>query len=108
MFSATSGDSLTALTNSKQTIKSSAGVLGGWYIYNPNTTASYVIIYNTDTVTVGTTNPQLVLCIPPGAAANIEMTHGINFSTAISCAATTTGGGNGAPSTALEANFWYK
>lgn len=109
-FMASSGDGSTALTNTAQAVKASAGTLGGWYIYNPNATATYVIIYNTaqGSVTVGTTNPQMVLCIPPTSAANVEFGNGINFTTAISVAATTTGGGNSAPSTALESNFYYK
>lgn len=109
-FMASSGDGSTALTATAQAVKASAGTLGGWYIYNPNATATYVIIYNTaqGSVTVGTTNPQMVLCIPATSAANVEFGNGINFTTAISVAATTTGGGNTAPSTALEANFYYK
>lgn len=109
-FMASSGDGSTALTNTAQAVKASAGTLGGWYIYNPNATAAYVIIYNTasGSVTVGTTNPQMVLCIPATSAANVEFGNGINFTTAIAVAATTTGGGNTAPTTALEANFYYK
>jgi hypothetical protein len=107
----TSGDSFTALTNTAQAIKASAGQLYGWYIYNPNATATYVIIYNTaaGSVTVGTTNPAMVLCIPPTSAANLLGAVGIEFTNAgFSAAATTTGGGNTAPGTALEANFFYK
>lgn len=110
IFNATSGDGSTALTNSAQSVKSSQGTLGGWYIYNPNTSAAYVIIYNvaSGSVTVGTTNPAMVLAIPAGAAANLELTNGLQFSTAITVAATATAAGNGAPTTALDANFWYK
>jgi len=109
-FMASSGDGSTALTNSAQSVKGSAGKLGGWYIYNPNSSATYVIIYNTasGSVTVGTTNPKMVLCIPATSAANLNMEAGITFDTAISVAATTTGGGSTAPASALEANFWYK
>lgn len=109
-FMASSGDGSTALTNTAQAVKASAGTLGGWYIYNPNATAAYVIIYNvaSGSVTVGTTNPQMVLAIPATSAANVEFGNGINFTTAIAVAATTTGGGNAAPTTALEANFYYK
>jgi hypothetical protein len=105
-----SGDGSTALTNSAQAVKASAGKLGGWYIYNPNSSATYVIIYNTasGSVTVGTTNPVMVLCIPATSAANLEMVNGVTFDTAIAVAATTTGPGNTAPTTALEANFFYK
>ncbi len=106
----TSGDSFTALTNSAQVIKASAGQLYGYYIYNPNTAASYVIIYNVAaaSVTVGTTNPYMVICVPAGSAANLSIPQGIVFSNAgWSIAAATTGGGNSAPTTALEAMVFY-
>ena len=107
----TSADGSTALTNSAQAIKASAGQLFGWYIYNPNSSAIYVLIYNTaaGSVTVGITNPVMTLCIPATSAANVEFTNGIEFTNAgWSAAATTTGGGSTAPGTALEANFFYK
>jgi hypothetical protein len=105
----TAGDGSTALTNGAQAIKASAGKLGGWFIYNPNATAAYVPIYNvaSGSVTVGTTNPLMVLTIPATSAANLEMVNGLTFDTAISCAAATTAAGNTAPTTALEANFFY-
>jgi len=45
----------------------------------------------------------LVFCIPASSAANLELLAGIPFDTAMSIAAATTGGGNGAPTAALEA-----
>lgn len=109
-FMATSADGSTALTNSAQAIKASAGTFGGYYIYNPNSSAVYVHIYNTasGSVTVGTTNPKNTFCIPATSGANLEITNGIQYGTAMSCAATTTGPGNTAPSTALECNFFFK
>lgn len=106
----TSSDGATALTNSAQSIKGSAGQLGGWFIYNPNTSAIYVHLYNvaSGSVTVGTTNPQFMLVIPASSGANVLSSVGIDFTTAISTAATSTAGGNGAPTTAVEANFFFK
>jgi hypothetical protein len=106
----TSGDGSTALTNGAQAIKASAGKLGGWFIYNPNASAAYVPIYNvaSGSVTVGTTNPLMVLTIPATSAANLEMVNGLTFDTAISAAAATTAAGNSALGTALEANFFFK
>ena len=103
----TSQDSSTALVATKQTIKASPGQLYGWYVYNPNSSAQWVHFYNTDSVTVGTTNPLLSIVLPPLSAANLLSTMGIAFSTAISTAATTDGGGNTAPAVALEAVFFY-
>lgn len=110
VFNATSSDGATALTNTAQAIKASAGQVYGWYIYNPNATAQFVQFYNTaaGSVTVGTTNPLFMLTIPATAGANVEFTNGITFSNAgFSCAATSTAGGNGAPTTALDAVIFY-
>jgi hypothetical protein len=110
-LNSTSSDGGTALTNSAQSIKGAAGTLHGYYIYNPNTTAQFVQLFNTasGSVTVGTTNPLFMITVPAGSAANLWMAPiGIAFSTAISWAATSTAGGNGAPTTALDAVAWYK
>jgi hypothetical protein len=106
----TSSDGGTALTSTAQTIKGSAGKLMGYYVYNPNTAAVFVQFYNTasGSVTVGTTNPLFMLTIPSSSAANLALPFGINFGTAMSWAATSTAGGNGAPTTALDAVCWYK
>lgn len=111
VFNATSSDGATALTSTAQAIKASAGQIYGWYIYNPNSSAQFVQLYNTasGSVTVGTTNPLFMLTIPATAAANILGTSGIEFTNAgFSCSATSTAGGSGAPSIALDAVFFYK
>lgn len=110
VFNATSSDGATALTNSAQAIKASAGQIYGWFIFNPNSSAQFVQIYNVAaaSVTVGTTPPLFMLTIPAVSAANVEFTNGIAFSTAMSCAATATAGGNGAPSSAIDAVFFFK
>jgi hypothetical protein len=110
-MNASSSDGATALTSTAQAIKGSAGTLLGYYVYNPNATAQFVQFYNTasGSVTVGTTTPLFMITVPAGSAANLWMQPaGIAFSTAISWAATSTAGGNGAPTTALDAVAWYK
>lgn len=107
-FMASGSDGSTILVATKQTIKASAGVLYGYYAYNPEAAVSFVHFYNTDTVTVGTTNPQMTIAIPAGSAANLALPYGIGFSTAISCSATTTAGGNTAPATGVSLVAWYK
>lgn len=107
----TSGDTYTSLTNTAQVIKATAGNLYGYYIYNPNATATYVMVYNiaAASVTVGTSTALLVFCIPATAGANLMFPYPITFNNAgWSIAATTTGGGSTAPATALEAMIWYK
>ena len=107
----TSGDGSTALTSTAQAIKASAGQLFGWYIFNPNTVTAWVIIYNTASasVTVGTTAPVLVIGVPAGAAANVVNPMGIEFTNAgwSAAAVMTSAAGNTAPTTALDANFFY-
>ena len=109
-MNASSSDGATALTSTAQVIKASAGQLYGYYIYNPNSSAQFVQFYNTAaaSVTVGTTNPLFMLTIPATSAANLMSAHGIAFSNAgWSWSATSTAGGNGAPTTALDAIAWY-
>lgn len=107
----TSGDTFTALTATAQVIKATTGNLYGYYIYNPNTSVAYVNLYNiaAASVTVGTSTPLLNFAIPASSGANLMFPYPITFSNAgWSASATTTGGGNTAPTTALEAMFWYK
>lgn len=110
VFAATSQDGSTALTNSAQAVKASAGQVGGWIIFNPNDETSFVNFYNTasGSVTVGTTNPLFHWPVPAGAAANIVSAIGIPFGTAISISGTKTAGSNTAPDTAMEAVILYK
>lgn len=107
-FMASGSDGSSILVATKQTIKASAGNLYGYYAYNPEAAVTFVHFYNTDTVTVGTTSPQMTIAIPAGSAANLALPYGISFSTAISCAATTTAGGNSAPATGVSLVAWYK
>lgn len=99
-----------ALSTTVQSVKAGAGKLGGWYIYNPNASVAYVQIFNvaSGSVTLGTTTPTLSLGIPASSAANLMNGEGIDFSTAISIAATTTATGSTAPGTGLVTNFLYK
>lgn len=90
------------LDESEEDVKTSAGQLYGYYIFNAAAATRYVKFYNATAAntTVGTTTPVLTIPLPAGAAANVEFTQGIAFSTAI-CAAATTGladNDTGAPS----------
>lgn len=107
-FMASGSDGSSILVATKQTITASPGQLYGYYAYNPEAAVSFVHFYNTDTVTVGTTNPLITIAIPAGSAANLAIPQGILFSTAISTAATTTAGGNTAPATGVSLVAWYK
>lgn len=112
-FNATAADGATACTNSAQAVKASAGTFGGYFINNPNTADSWLHVYNVaaGSVTVGTTTPKLTFRIPGIAAnsagANLELARGVTYGTAISIACTSSAGGTGAPSAALEADIFF-
>lgn len=110
-FMASGSDGSSILVATAQAIKASAGVLYGYYAYNPEAAVTFVHFYNTAaaSVTVGTTNPLFTIQLPAGAAANLSLPYGITFSNAgWSCAATTTAGGNTAPATGVSLTCWYK
>jgi hypothetical protein len=113
-INATAADSGVPCTSTPEPIKASQGVFGGYFITNPNTADMWVHIYNVayGSVTVGTTVPQLSFRIPGNStesrAANLEISQGIQFSAAMSYACTTSAAANGNPSTALEADFFYR
>lgn len=111
---ATAADGATACTNTAQALKTGKGTFGGYFINNPNTADEWLQVYNvaSGSVTVGTTNPQLTFRLPGASAnsiaANVEITDGVAFSTAMSFACTSSAGGNGAPTNALEADLFFK
>jgi hypothetical protein len=98
-----------ANTTTVQTVKSSAGTFGGYYVYNPNTSVAYVQVFDVSgTVTLGTTAPDMIFAIPAGSGANLEITCGVNMANAIKLACSTTATGNTAPSTGLDITIFYK
>ncbi len=99
----------TAQTTTVQTVKSSAGTFGGYYVYNPNSSVAYVQVFdNSGTVTLGATTPDMVYGIPPLSAANLEVVNGVNMANAIKLACTTTSTGSTAPTTGLDLTVYYK
>lgn len=95
------------LSTTVQTVKSSAGMVYGWVIYNPNTSVAYVQVFNTTSVTLGTTTPLYSIPVPASGVASEFNPVGITHDTAIAIAATTTMKGNTAPATGLDVNFFY-
>src|SRR4029077_11268609 len=64
------------LSTTVATVKGSAGTLGGYYIYNPNSSVAYVQIFDiSGTVTLGTSTPKLSLGIPATSGANVEFAN---------------------------------
>lgn len=110
-FMASGSDGSSILVATAQAVKAAAGKVYGYYLYNPESAVMFVHFYNTAaaSVTVGTTSPLFTLAIPAGSAANLGITDmGVTFGTAISVSATTTAGGNTAPTTGVSAVIWYK
>jgi hypothetical protein len=102
----------TGATFSAQVIKSSAGSVNGWYIYNSNASSRKVNLYNTNTVpTVGTTAISTAIIVPGLAAANVNFPDGIDFGTGISISTVTDLTDSGSTPVAqndLIINIYYK
>lgn len=98
-----------ALTNTKVSVKTSAGNLYGYRIYNPNTTYVYIQVFNllTASVTLGTTAATEVIPIPPGGMVDEVFPVPGAYGTGIVIAATTTATGSTAPTSTLTATMRY-
>lgn len=105
-----------SITNVVESLKASAGVLGQIVVWNTNANDAFLQLFNlaTGSVTLGTTTPTLVYPIQGGTTNNPGKTvidvwvSGIQFSTAISYAVTTTATGSAAVTTPVSASFLYK
>lgn len=100
-----------ALSTTVVAVDASAGQLYELYCYNPNGVVGFVQLFDaaTGSVTLGTTTPKLSYGIPATNASGFTLSLvGVQFSTAISAAATTTATGNTALGTGLVCNFKYK
>lgn len=87
-----------------------AGIVAGWYIYNPNNSVAYVQFFNlqASAVTLGSTAPFYSIGIPALSAANLISPTGITHSTAISIAVTTTRAGSTNVGSTVDYNIYYK
>ena len=87
-----------------------AGIVAGWYIYNPNNSVAYVQFFNlqASAVTLGTTAPVYSIGIPALSAANLMSPTGVTHSTAISIAVTTTRAGSTNVGSTVDYNIFYK
>ena len=98
---------LTTTTN----VKTSAGNVYGYYIYNPNASACSLDFFNvaSASVTLGTTVPVLSLVIPATAGANLYTAQSplLPFS-ALSVAAVTAAAGGSTCGTGMTVNLWYQ
>lgn len=90
-------------------VKSTGGQVMGWYVFNSNTVTVYMQVFNAipTNVTLGTTAPYASYGIPAGSGANVLSERGIQFSTGISIAFTTTRSGSTAPTNTVDYNIFY-
>jgi hypothetical protein len=98
------------LSTTPKAIKASGGQLGLVQCYNPNSSQAYVQVFNiaSGSVTLGTSTPQMSIPIGPTATGGFGLTVvGVQFTTAISAAPTTTAIGSAAPATAVDCNFAF-
>ena len=96
--------------NTVQAIKASAGVLRGYFLDNTaNSATTYFQFFNVaaGSVSLGSTASLFVIPVPAGLAANLAMSGGWTFSTAMSFAATTTYNGSTAPGSAVDCTIAY-
>ncbi|MDE2096641.1 MAG: hypothetical protein KGL39_05285 [Patescibacteria group bacterium] len=101
---------INAITNTAVAIKGSTGQLGMLQCTNNAAAVTYFQVYNVaqGSVTVGTTLPTLSIAVPATSSAGFALpVSGMQFSTAISIAATTTATGSTAPGTTGDCNVGY-
>jgi hypothetical protein len=92
------------------TVKSSAGNVYGYFVYNPNSSVCYLEFFNTTSPTLGTTAPIFSLGIPATSGANLfSGTIALGqFGTAIGVAATTASKGATTCTTGMTVTIWYQ
>jgi hypothetical protein len=90
------------LDETEEEVKATAGQVYGYSFYNNAASNRYLKFYNATAAntTVGTTTPVMTLVLPNGAAGHISFSAAVEFTTAITIAATTGLANNdtGAPS----------
>ena len=97
-------------SNAVQAIKSSAGQLYGYYLDNTaNAATTYFQFFNiaSGSVSLGSSSPLFVIPVPAGSAANLSMSPGWVFGTAMSFAATTTYNGSTFAASAVDCTIAY-
>jgi hypothetical protein len=93
-----------------QQIKATATIIDSYYVYNPNSSVSYLQFFDVaaaTNVTLGTTIPKWSIGIPATSAANLSDVA-LQFLNGLKIAATTTAGGSTSPAIGIDVNIGYK
>lgn len=79
------------LDETEEEVKAAAGQLYGFLFFNASASTRYLKVYNATAanVVVGTTVPDLTIPLPAGLPTGLVLTIGVQFTTAITIAATT-------------------
>jgi hypothetical protein len=95
--------------NAAENIKTSAGRLVAYALYNPTNDPVWVNFYNdiAANITLGSTAPLWQDLVGPLSPARLALPPGIDFTTAISINASTAVDGTGAPSSNLIRSVAY-
>ena len=98
------------MDNTAQVCKASRARLYGYFVVNPNTDDAWLHFYNAAAagVTVGTTTPMLSLWVPGEGGIDEMFSIPVEFSTALTYAASTTVTGGTDPTAGLVANLYYR
>lgn len=93
---------VSAATTNATNIKSSAGQINGWFIYNSNAAARKVVFHDTSGTPTAGASVKFAIVIPPNSGANVGLERGIQFTSGI--ALTTVTGLADSDATAVAAN----
>lgn len=79
------------LDETEEQIKAAPGQVYGYFLYNNSASLKVFRFYNATAanVTVGTTVPKFIISLPANSGANLSISVGIEFDTAITIACTT-------------------
>jgi len=92
-----------------QQIKGSKGNFGGYFFYNPNSSAAYLQVFDSANAAGCTlTTLKMIIGLPATAGANMEWSNGISMSSGIFVRSATTATGNTANSTPIQGFVAYK
>lgn len=71
-------------------IKSSAGQIYGWFLFNNSSSIKFIKLYNKNSrPSIGHDAPFMTIPLPAGGGANVNFTSGITFTHGIGIGATT-------------------
>lgn len=102
---------VSAASTNATVVKSSAGTLYGWYIYNSNAAARKLAFHNASSTPTAGASIYFTVVLPAGAAANVFAKDGVSFSTGISFTTVTEltdAGTTGVAASDLIINLFYK